>query len=84
MDGWAIDEEVTKEVIAVVVVQVLGLVWEVEDRDSPDDYVAVLEARDLILTNVRDVLSEVEVINPVVHIPLAGLYQDNLSATRGF
>ena len=84
LEGWEINEEVTNEVLAVVVVQVLGLVWDVGNRDDPDDYIAVLEARDLILTSVRDVLSELEAINPVVHIPLAGLYQNNLSAIRGF
>jgi hypothetical protein len=85
LGGWKINEPVTKEVLAVVVVQVLGLLAEVEHPDNPDDYIAVLEAHDIILTSVRDVLSEIEVINPVVQIPgVAGLYFENLSAIRGF
>jgi hypothetical protein len=85
LEGWKINEPVTKEVLAVVVVQVLGLLGEVENRDNPDDYIAVLEAHDIVLTSVRDVLSEIDVINPVVQIPgLAGLYSENLTPTRGF
>lgn len=85
LGGWKINEVVTKEVLAVVVVQVLGLLDEVENKDKPDEYIAVLEAHDIILTSVRDVLSEIEVINPVVQIPgVAGLYFDNLSPARGF
>jgi len=84
LGGWKPNEEVTKEVLAVVVVQVLGLLSEVEDPEDPDDYVAVLEEHDLILTNVRDVLSEIEVINLVQIIPGSSPYDDNLSAVRGF
>ena len=83
LPDWDPNAEVTKEVLAVVLVQLLGLLGEVENRNLPDDYVAVLEARDIVLTNVREVLSEIEVINPVVQIPIGGLFQDNLSTIRG-
>ncbi len=83
---WNPHEEVTKEVLAVVVVQVLGLLSEVADKENVNDYVTVLEEHDLILTSVRDVLSEIEVINPLVQIirgtSLDG-YEDNLSSIRG-
>ena len=84
--GWQADKEVTPEVLAVIVTQVLGLASLVENPDDPDAYVAVLEARGLILTNVRDVLSEIEVVNPVVQIirgSLGGPYEDPLSPDRG-
>jgi len=83
LPDWDPNAEVTKEALAVILVQVLGLLAEVEDRSDPNAYVTVLEERDLILTNVRDVLSEIEVINPVIQIPIGGLFQENLSTTRG-
>ena len=75
----------TLEVLAVVVTQALGLIGEVENPDNWEDYAAVLEARDLELTSVRDVLSEIEIVNPVVII-LRGTsmsYGNNLSPVRG-
>ncbi|MBN1917042.1 MAG: hypothetical protein JW889_03955 [Verrucomicrobia bacterium] len=83
LPDWDPNAEVTKEVLAVVLVQLLGLLGEVEDLNVPGDYVAALEARDIELTNVRDVLSEIDIINPVVQIPIGGMFQDNLSTTRG-
>lgn len=85
LGGWKPTEMVTKEVVAVIAVQALGLLRYVENPDNPDDYIAVLEERDILLTSVRDVLSEIEVVNPVVQI-LRGTslsYEDNLSPTRG-
>lgn len=83
--GWQADKEVAPEVLAVVIVQVLGLLSEVEDPNDPSAYVAALEARGLILTNVREVLSEIEVVNPVVQIIRGSSlpFEDNLSPTRG-
>lgn len=85
LGGWRPDEEVTKEVLAVVVIQITGLLGEVENLDDAASYVAALEARDIQLASVRDVLSEIEKRNLVVQIPgrLAGVYERNLSSVRG-
>jgi hypothetical protein len=82
---WDVTAEVTNDIVAVVVIQALGLVDLVEDRKKPEHYARVLEERGLILTNVRDVLSEIEVVNPLVYIwpGMAGPYEDNLSSVRG-
>ncbi len=85
LGGWKPKEKVTLEVLAVVVTQALGLVGKVENPDNWEDYAAVLEALDLPLTSIRDVLSEIEVVNPVV-ILLRGTsmsYGNNLSPVRG-
>lgn len=85
LGGWKPKEKVTLEVLAVVVVQALGLLDEVEDLNNWEDYAAALLARDLELTSVRDVLSEIEIVNPVVII-LRGTsmsYGNNLSPVRG-
>ena len=85
LGGWKPKEKVTLEVVAVVVTQALGLLDKVENPDRWEDYAAVLEAFDLELTSVRDVLSEIEVVNPVVII-LRGTsmsYGNNLSPVRG-
>lgn len=87
LGGWKINEEVTDEVLAVVVTQVTGLISEIETarRDDAAAYIEMLESRGIILTSVRDVLSEIEIINQVVDIPgLAGPYFDNLTPIRGF
>jgi hypothetical protein len=84
--GWRVDEEVTKEVLAVVVVLITGLFAEVEDPTKEESYVAALEAHDIQLSSVRDVLSEIEKRNLVVQIVpgwLAGSYHRNLSSVRG-
>jgi hypothetical protein len=82
---WDASAEVTNEVIAVVVIQAVGLTWAVEDPTKPEHYVRALEEHGLILTNVRDVLSEIEVINPLVYIwpGLAGTFRDNPTSIRG-
>lgn len=83
LPDWDPNAEVTKEVLAVVLGQVLGLTGLVHNPADPNDWIAVLEEHDIVLTNIREVLSEIEVTNPVVQIPLGGLYQDNLSTIRG-
>jgi hypothetical protein len=86
LGGWDPDAPVTVDVLSVVVVQVLGLVREVDNLDDAVAYRRVLEAHDLVLVNIRDVLSEVEVINTVQIIrgsSLTGPYHDNLSPTTG-
>ena len=86
LGGWDPDAPVTLDVLSVVVVQVLGLTREVSNLDDAVAYRRVLEAHDLIVANIRDVLSEVEVINTVQIIrgsSLAGLYRDPLSPTSG-
>jgi hypothetical protein len=83
LPDWDPNAEVTKEALAVVLIQLLGLVGEVQNRSLPSDYILVCETHDIILTNVRQVLSEIEVINPVVQIPIGGLFQENLSTIRG-
>ncbi len=85
LKGWHPDEEVTKEVLAVVVIQITGLLAEVEDPADENAYVAALEARDIELTSVRDVLSEIEKRNLVQIVPgRMGTYERNLSNVRGF
>jgi len=83
--GWQPNEVVTLKVLAVIVTQVLGLTSLVEDPENPDDYVAVLEARGLLMTNVRDVLSEIEVVNPIVQTVRGSSLPPEvpLSETRG-
>ena len=84
LKGWLVDEEVTKEVLAVVVILVTGLFEEVEDPSREESYVAALEARGIELANVRDVLSEIEKRNLVVQIvPGRAAYERNLSSVRG-
>jgi hypothetical protein len=85
LKGWFVNEEVTKEVLAVVVVQVTGLLAEVEDPADENAYVAALEARDIELSSVRDVLNEIEKRNLVVQIVpgRTGTYERNLSSVRG-
>lgn len=82
---WDVKAVATNEVVAVVVVQVTGLSYLVEDKKNPDHYARVLEERGLILTNVRDVLSEIEVVNPLVQIwpGAAEPYEDNVTTVRG-
>jgi hypothetical protein len=82
---WDVTAEVTNDIVAVVVVQALGLLNLVEDRTKPEFYARVLEERGLILTNVRDVLSEIMVVNPLVYIwpGAAGTYWDNVTSVRG-
>jgi hypothetical protein len=85
LKGWFVDEEVTKEVLAVVVIQVTGLLAEVKNPADEESYVAALEARDIELSSVRDVLSEIEKRNLVVQIVPGrmGTYERNLSSVRG-
>ena len=81
---WDVTAEVTNDVVAVVVTLALGLGDLVEDRTKAEHYARVLEERGLILTNVRDVLSEVEVVNPLVYIwPGLGPYDDTVTPVRG-
>jgi hypothetical protein len=84
LGGWQPDAPATLDVVAVVVTQLLGLVREVENLNDAVAYRRVLEAHDLVLTSIRDVLSEVEVINTVQIIRGSSLpYYDNLSPTTG-
>ena len=86
--GWDVRAPATEEDIAVVLVNVLGLLPEVDDPDNPDDYLALLRERRLGLGSVRSILGNVGLNNPLVQVaggtPLSGLYQDNLSSVRGF
>jgi len=85
LKGWCVDEEVTKEVLAVVVIQVTGLIGEVANPADEESYVAALEARGIELSSVRDVLSEIEKRNLVVQIVQGRMpYERNLSNVRGF
>jgi hypothetical protein len=86
LPAWDPDAPVTIDVLAVVVVQVLGLIREVDNLEDPVAYRRVLEAHDLIVASIRDVLSEVEVINTVQIIrgsSLGGLYHRNLTPVAG-
>ena len=84
LEGWDPDAPVTLDVLSVVVVQVLGLTREVSNLQDPVAYRRVLEAHDLIVANIRDVLSEVEVINTVQIVRGTSLpYGRPLSPTSG-
>ena len=67
MDGWEVDDPVTKDDLAVVMVQALGLQGEVEDSMDPQAYMDVLKSEgisfDKGITNVEHGLSFPTVIN---------------------
>lgn len=68
LSGWDANAEVTKEVLAVVVVQTLGFGPEVRDPTNPSAYVAVLDDHGFSLEDVRKVLSNIFVLNVVTEV----------------
>ncbi len=65
---WDPDAEVTKEVLAVVVVQTLGLVSLVQDTTKISDFTRVLDDRDISIEDVRKVLSNIFVVNVLTEV----------------
>ena len=67
LDGWHVDNPVTKSDLAVVMVQALGLQGEVEDTLDPEAYVDVLKSEGVMLDkgvfNVDHGLSFPTVVN---------------------
>jgi hypothetical protein len=68
LNGWNVNLEVTKEDLAVVVVQTLGLMPEVQDKTNVADYIRVLDDRDISIEDVRKVLSNIFVVNVLVDV----------------
>jgi hypothetical protein len=65
---WDVNASVDREVLAVVVVQTLGLKSYVQDLMNIAHYVAVCEDRDISIEDVRKVLSNIFVVNVLVDI----------------
>lgn len=88
LGGWDPNAETTDEVLAELLVQLLGLLGEVGDPTNPQDYVEVLDRLGLGLSNVRDVLNDLTLNGLFVQIvhtsPFAGLYDGNMSPARGY
>ncbi len=81
---WDVNAEVTREVLAVVVVQSLGLKSYVQDLMNISDYVVVCEDRDISIEDVRKVLSNIFVVNVLVDIVGPPTEDTPLTPTVGF
>lgn len=85
--GWIADAEVSKDDLAVVTVLALGLADEVEKDDDAVSYMAVLDERQISLTTVKDVISNVTVTSTVttlvLYSPITVLYETFLSPVEG-
>jgi len=83
MRGWIAGAEVSKEDLAVVAVEALGLAGEVEDISRADSYMAVIQERDISLATVMDVLRNISfseaVTELVLYSPITVLYETFLS-----
>ncbi|NQT82200.1 hypothetical protein HQ563_04205 [bacterium] len=81
--GWIPGADVTKDDLAVVTVEALGLAGEVENAAEVDSYMAVLDERDISLATVMDVVRNVTVgeaiTELVLYSPIAVLYETFLS-----
>ncbi len=81
--GWIAGAQVTKEDLAVVSVEGLGLLGEVEDPKLPEAYMAVLDSRQISLATVADVIANVTVQSAITELvlysPIAVLYETFLS-----
>jgi hypothetical protein len=86
--GWALDQPMSDEDLAVLMVLLLGLGREVGNPADPDDFKRVLREHDLVLSNLRDLLGNINLPNglvPIVHTSqFDTLYSGNLSPTTGF
>jgi len=65
---WDVNADVDREILAVIVVQALGLRSYVQDHLNIAHYVAVCEDRDISIEDVRKVLSNIFVVNVLVDI----------------
>ena len=81
---WDPDAEVTKEVLAVVVVQTLGLRSEVQDTTNVGDYIRVLDDRDISIEDVRKVLSNIFVVNVLTEVIGPTRVERLMTPTVGF
>jgi len=83
MRGWISGAEVSKDDLAVVTIQALGLLGEVEDPANVSSYMAVLSERQIVLTTVMEVITNVtvqaEIANLVVYSPITILYETFLT-----
>lgn len=72
LDGWKADEVVTVNTLAVVVVQALGMVAEVEDPNDPASYVSLLQVQGVPLDTVGAALAQLKPLDlPVVPTVIA-------------
>lgn len=83
MRGWISGAEVSKDDLAVVTIEALGLLGEVEDPANVSSYMAVLSEREIVLTTVMDVITNVavqtEIAKLVVYSPITILYETFLT-----
>jgi hypothetical protein len=83
MRGWILGAEVSKEDLAVVTVEALGLSGEVESPTEVDSFMAVLDERSISLETVMDVIRNIEVGDAITTLvlmsPIPVLYETNLS-----
>jgi hypothetical protein len=82
--GWHMRRFVDEELLAMILIQLLGLRKEVPDPGDPAQCIALLKERGLLLTNVRDLLGNSNLLTQTRDdTARPGLYQNNLSSTRG-
>lgn len=60
LDGWKADEVVTVNTLAVVVVQALAMVADVEDPNDPASYVSLLQTQGVPLDTVGAALAQLK------------------------
>ena len=81
--GWIPEAEVTQADLAVVTVEAMGLVPEVEKPEDAQSYMAVLDERQISLATVMDVISNIEftsvITEWVLYSPITILYETFLS-----
>jgi len=83
LGGWNPGGQVNDDVLAVLLVQILGLLPEVGNKGDVKDYLAVLREHNLVLGNVRAALNNMGNVQIVDRSKLASLYSQNLSSVRG-
>jgi len=82
--GWSVHQFVDEELLAMILIQLLGLGSEMQNPNDPAQCVALLKERGLLLTSVRDLLRNTNLLTQTRgDTARPGLYQNNLSSTRG-
>lgn len=87
--GWILDADMTRDDLAVITVQALGLTDEVENKEDAVSYMAVLDERQITATAIKDVIqihflrTTSTVGENVLFSPIAILYETNLSPVEG-
>jgi len=82
--GWNVGAWVDEELLAMLLIQLLGLEGELPNPNDPLQCIALLKEHGLLLTNVRDLLGNTDLLTQTRgDTARAGLYQNNLSSTRG-